>query len=100
VVIIPIASKHNAYAASLDKKFKANGLRSCVDLRREKVGYKIRDSEIHKIPLILIVGDKEVTRGTASLRIHTEGDKGEIGIDEFLEKINEMIKTKSLDFNL
>lgn len=101
VVIIPIASKHNDYAVSLDKKFKANGLRSCVDLRREKVGYKVRDSEIHKIPLILIVGDKEMTRGdTASLRIHTEGDKGEIGIDEFLEKINEMIKTKSLDFNL
>lgn len=100
VVIIPIASRHTDYAASLDKKLRENGLRSYVDLRSEKMGYKVRDAEIHKIPLILIVGDKEVSRGKASLRIHTLGDRGEIGIDEFLEKIKEMVKTKSLSFKL
>lgn len=100
VVVIPIASRHNDYAASLDKEFKKNGLRSYADLRREKMGYKVRDAETHKIPLILIVGDKEVSRATASLRIHTVGDKGEISIDELLEKIKEMVKTKSLSVNL
>ena len=100
VIIIPIADRHNDYASTLDKKFKENGLRSQIDLRREKVGYKIRDAEIQKIPILLIVGDKEVTRGTASLRIHTIGDRGEIMIDEFLEKLKEMSKNKSLTVNL
>ena len=100
VIIIPIADRHNDYASTLDKKFKENGLRSQIDLRREKVGYKIRDAEIQKIPILLIVGDKEVTQGTASLRIHTIGDRGEIIIDEFLEKLKEMSKNKSLTVNL
>lgn len=99
VVIIPIASRHNDYATSVDKKCKERGVRSFADLRREKMGYKVRDAETQKIPLILIVGDKEVSRSTASLRIHTIGDKGEIGIDEFLKKVKEMVKTKSSSFN-
>jgi threonyl-tRNA synthetase len=100
VIIIPVAERHNDYATSLDKTFKENGLRSQVDLRREKIGYKIRDAEIHKIPLILVVGDKEVTKGTASLRVHTKGDKGEVVVNEFLEKVKELDKNKYLIVNL
>ncbi len=100
VVVLPIADRHNDYASSLDKKFKENGIRSLVDLRREKVGYKIRDAETQKIPVILVVGDKEVSQGKASLRIHTVGDQGQIDPDEFLEKIKEMVKTKILSFNI
>lgn len=100
MIIIPVAERHNDYATSLDKTFKENGLRSQVDLRREKVGYKIRDAEIHKIPLILVVGDKEVTKGTASLRVHTKGDKGEVVVNEFLEKVKELNENKCLIVNL
>jgi threonyl-tRNA synthetase len=100
VVILPIADRHNDYANSLDKTLKENGLRSKVDLRREKVGYKIRDAEIHKIPFLLIVGDKEVKNSTASLRVHTVGDKGEADVNEFLEKVKELDKNKSLIINL
>ncbi len=100
VIIIPVAERHNDYATSLDKTFKENGLRSRVDLRREKIGYKIRDAEIHKIPLILVVGDKEVTKGTASLRVHTKGDKGEVVVNEFLEKVKELNENKYLIVNL
>ncbi len=100
VIIIPVAERHNDYAISLDKKFKENGLRSHADLRREKISYKIRDAEMHKIPLILIVGDKEVTQGTASLRIHTKGDRGEVVINEFLEKVKELDKNRNLTVNL
>ena len=100
VVILPIADRHNDYAGSLDKTLKENGLRSKVDLRREKVGYKIRDAEIHKIPFLLIVGDKEVKNSTASLRVHTVGDKGEVDVNEFLEKVRELDKNKSLSINL
>lgn len=96
VAIIPIADRHNEYAKSLDNKIKENWLRSFVDARREKVGYKIRDAETHKIPLILIVGDKEVERKTASLRIHTQGDQGEIEVNDFLAKVKDLIKNKSL----
>lgn len=100
MIIIPVAERHNDYATSLDKTFKENGLRSHVDLRREKVGYKIRDAEIHKIPLILVVGDKEVTKGTVSLRVHTKGDKGEVVVNEFLEKVKELNENKCLIVNL
>lgn len=100
MIIIPVAERHNDYATSLDKTFKENGLRSQVDLRREKVGYKIRDAEIHKIPLILVVGDKEVTKGTVSLRVHTKGDKGEVVVNEFLEKVKELNENKYLIVNL
>jgi threonyl-tRNA synthetase len=100
VIIIPVAERHDDYANSLDKKFKENGLRSHADLRREKIGYKIRDAEVHKIPLILVVGDKEVTKGTASLRVHTKGDRGEVAVNEFLEKVKELDKNKSLTVDL
>ncbi len=100
VIIIPVAERHDDYATSLDKKFKENGLRSHADLRREKIGYKIRDAEVHKIPLILVVGDKEVTKGTASLRVHTKGDKGEVVVNEFLEKVKELDKNKQSIVNI
>ena len=100
VIIIPVAERHSDYATSLDKKFKENGLRSHADLRREKIGYKIRDAEVHKIPLILVVGDKEVTKGTASLRVHTKGDRGEVVVNEFLVKVKELDKNKYLAVNL
>jgi len=100
VIIIPVAERHNDYAISLDKTFKENGLRSHADLRREKIGYKIRDAEMHKIPLILVVGDKEVNKGTASLRVHTKGDRGEVVVNEFLEKVKELDKNRLLTVNL
>ncbi|MEA2006050.1 MAG: threonine--tRNA ligase [Acidobacteriota bacterium] len=99
VVILPIADRHNNYAEKLDGIFREEGIRSFVDLRREKVGYKIREAENQQIPLILIVGDREVERQTISLRVHTKGDVGEISLNDFLEKTKELIKNKSLSVN-
>jgi threonyl-tRNA synthetase len=100
VVVIPIADRHAEYARSLEARFKENRMRCFVDSRREKMGYKIRDAETQKIPLILIVGDREVESKTASLRIHTVGDKGTVDVNEFLEKVMELIKNKSLSIVL
>lgn len=100
VGILPIAERHHDYAVSLDRRFKEKGLRSRVDTRREKIGYKIRDAENQKIPLILVVGDKEAANGTASLRIHTQGDKGEVQVAEFLEKIIELNKNRCLTLTI
>jgi len=96
VVVLPIADRHETYAWELDTKLKANGLRSVVDTSREKVGKKIREAEVQKIPLVLVVGDKEVERRTASLRVHGQGDKGETDVARFIEKVKELDAQMSL----
>ncbi len=98
-VILPIAERHEAYARALDARLAAAGLRSSVDLSREKVGKKIRQAEVEKIPLILVVGDKEVERGSASLRVHGQGDKGEVDVARFLEQALAFNSQKSLIVN-
>jgi len=100
VAILPIADRHHEYAASLERTFREKGLRTVIDDSREKIGYKIREAEKNKIPLILVVGDKEMAEGTASLRVHTQGDKGQVLIPGFLEKVLEFIKNRSLELSL
>ncbi len=100
VTIIPIADRHNDYAESLFQNFRNEGMRAEVDRRREKMGYKIRDAETHKVPLILIVGDREVAQKKVSVRIHTLGDRGQMGVNEFLEKTWELIKNKAMKTEL
>jgi threonyl-tRNA synthetase len=99
VVVLPIADRHEAYALEIDGKLKDAGLRTQVDLSREKVNRKIREAEIQKVPLILIVGDREAANGTVSLRVHSAGDKGEVQVAGFLEKVGELVKNKSLVVN-
>jgi len=96
VAFLPIADRHNDYVKNLQNRFREEGLRTFVDLRREKIGYKVRDAEMHKIPLMCVVGDKEVSEQSVSLRIHGAGDKGKMGVNEFLEKVKDLIKNKSL----
>ncbi|OGD19805.1 MAG: threonine--tRNA ligase [Candidatus Aminicenantes bacterium RBG_13_59_9] len=96
VILLPIAERHHEYARSLEAMFRDRGLRSRVDESREKIGYKIRAAENQKIPLILVVGDKEVAAGTASLRVHGSGDKGSVNPAEFLEKALDLDKNKNL----
>jgi threonyl-tRNA synthetase len=98
-VVLPIAERHEEYARALDRRLQESGLRSTVDLSREKVGKKIREAEVQKVPLILVVGDKEVERGTASLRIHGQGDKGEVDLAAFIAKAQEFHRQKSLIVN-
>jgi threonyl-tRNA synthetase len=98
-VVLPIAERHEAYARSLEAKLQAAGLRAAVDVSREKVGKKIRQAEVEKVPLILVVGDKEAERGSVALRIHGQGDKGEIEFARFLERAVALDKQKALSVN-
>jgi threonyl-tRNA synthetase len=100
IAILPIADRHNDYAHILQSQFREEGLRTSVDLRREKVGYKIRDAEMQKIPLMCILGDKEVSERTVSLRIHGAGDMGKMDVNEFLEKVKDLVKNKALTVNI
>ena len=99
VMILPIAERHEDYARALETRLREGGLRAGVDLSREKVGKKIRGAELQKVPLILVVGDKEVEAGSAALRVHGQGDKGAVDVARFLEKAQEFDRLKSLVVN-
>ncbi len=96
VALLPLAERHHAYALSVEKELKEKGLRVQVDLSREKIGHKIREAETQKIPLMLIIGDKEAQRGTVSVRVHGHGDKGETSLEEFIKKAQHHDQNKSL----
>lgn len=96
IAILPISEKYHAYAKEVFLEMQENDIRGFVDERDEKIGKKIRDAEVKKIPFMLIVGDKEESEGSVSVRQHGEGDlgskkKGEF-IDYFQHKVAELIK--------
>jgi threonyl-tRNA synthetase len=96
VKVLPISDKHYAYAQNVYGRLLENDIRAELDDRNEKIGYKIREAQLQKIPYMLIVGDKEVEQGTVSLRSRKEGDVGAISLNEFIEKILKEIATKAL----
>ncbi len=84
-IILPISEKYTDYANEVLKTLKAGDMRGSIDDRDEKIGRKIRDAEVQKIPFMLIVGEKEEKSKEVSLRKHGEGDKGNYSIDRFIE---------------
>jgi threonyl-tRNA synthetase len=86
VVIIPITERQHEYAAEVRKLLHAEGIRVELDARSEKVGYKIREAQLQKIPYMLIIGDKEVQSRSVALRSREEGDLGPVTIESFLSK--------------
>lgn len=95
VAVIPVSEKFLDYAKKVEKKLKENDVFVELDERNEKIGYKIRDWETQKVPYMLIVGEKEETAGTVSVRKHGEGDKGAVDLKEFITDINTEIKNKT-----
>ena len=93
VKILPIADKHIGYARELLNKLEEAGLRVEVDEREEKIGYKIREAQLQKIPYMLIVGDKEVEANAVGVRSRKDGDIGQMSQEEFINKIQNEIKT-------
>ena len=85
-VVLPISDRHLDYAASIRERLRAAGLRADLDERQEKIGYKIREAQLQKIPYMLVVGDKEVAEGAVSVRSRSGGDLGPDGVDEFVRK--------------
>ena len=86
VKILPIADRHIDYANEIKEKLQSNGLRVEVDSRSEKIGYKIREAQLSKVPFMLIVGDKEVESNTVGVRKRGEGDIGAMSLEEFIKK--------------
>ena len=92
--ILPITDKHADYAHELKKKMFDLGLRVEVDARSEKIGYKIRESQVMKTPYTLVVGDQEVENGTAAVRKYGEKDSETMKVEDFIKYVQEKIATR------
>ncbi|MFL5591061.1 MAG: His/Gly/Thr/Pro-type tRNA ligase C-terminal domain-containing protein, partial [Ktedonobacteraceae bacterium] len=95
VMIIPIADRHLEYANKVMETLKAAGVRVEVDMRSERMNAKVRDAQMQKIPYMLVVGDKEVAENAVAVRLRTNENLGATPLASFVERITEIIKTKS-----
>ena len=93
-IVLPISEKYNDYAAEVVDYLTKHDVRVQIDDRNEKIGRKIRDNELKRIPFLLIVGEKEQNDHTVSLRVQGEGDKGSMTLDEFCNHVNDLVKAE------
>jgi threonyl-tRNA synthetase len=84
VAVLPIADRHADYARATVERLAAAGLRAELDERQEKIGYKIREAQLQKIPYMLVTGDREAAEGTVAVRTRAGGDQGARAVDEFI----------------
>ncbi|NPA32413.1 MAG: threonine--tRNA ligase [Aquificae bacterium] len=94
VIVIPIADRHHGYAREVLERLRSEGIRAEGDFREERMNAKIRDAELKKIPVILVVGDREMQSGTVSVRSKKEGNLGSMELSRFVEWIKEKIRNK------
>jgi threonyl-tRNA synthetase len=92
VAILPVSEKYNEYAQEVARQLEDHDIRIVVDERNEKIGRKIRDNELKKIPYMLIVGEKEAENNEVSVRKHGEGDKGSMKIFNFATLLNDEVE--------
>ena len=98
VVVLPISEKYNDYAHKVARQLSMSDVRAQVDDRNEKIGRKIRDNELKRIPYLLIVGEKEAEENKVSVRAQGEGDKGQMTISEFAAFMNDLV-AKEIEAN-
>ena len=96
VRVLPISEKFADYAEEVNKELKRNGILSTVDNRSEKIGYKIREARLQKLPYMLVVGAQEQETGKVSVRSRFAGDEGQKDLKDFISAICEEIRTKEI----
>lgn len=97
VKIVPISEKFHDYAQQLQQQLDSQGIRVEGDYRAEKMGYKIREAQLQKIPYMLVVGEKEQSEGNVSVRSRSEGDLGAMSVEAFTDMVRAKIATKERD---
>ena len=95
VKVLPVTDRAHEYAKGLNAQLCDANIRSEVDLRSEKLGYKIREAQLQKIPYMLVVGDRDMENGTVSVRTRAGEDLGAMSMDEFMNKCLMEIASKS-----
>ncbi len=97
VVLLPVATEQQKeYAKELVKKFKEYDIRAEVDLREEKLGYRLRDAQVQKIPYSIVIGDEEIKKNTVTYRLYAHKEQITVPFDEFIKQIKEEIDSKAL----
>jgi threonyl-tRNA synthetase len=96
-IVLPISDRHLEYAASVRDQLKAAGLRADLDERQEKIGYKIREAQLQKVPYMLVVGDREAAEGTVSVRTRKGGDQGSQALQLFIDRALVEIRERVVD---
>ncbi len=96
VRVLPISEKYHGYAKKVEAELKENGVRCSVDERAEKIGYKIREARLDRVPYLLVVGQKEEEEGLVSVRSRYLGDEGQKNLDTFVNDICKEIRTKEI----
>ena len=97
VEVLPISDKQLDYAKEVSVALRKCGIRAEVDMRQEKIGYKIREAQLEKVPYMLVIGEKEQAEGAVAVRSRKDGDKGTMPVQAFIDKALEEIKTKAKD---
>jgi threonyl-tRNA synthetase len=98
VVVLPLSEKYNEYAKSVLHTFEQQGVRGSIDLRNEKLGRKIRDNELKRVPYMVIVGEKEQQDGTVAVRPQGGGKQSVKTIQEFIDEVNAKVAEMTKDF--
>ena len=96
VRVLPISEKYADYAGKVEAELKKNGVLVTTDNRSEKIGFKIREARLNKVPYMLVVGQKEEEEGVVSVRSRFAGDEGQKALDEFIDQICKEIRTKEI----
>jgi len=94
--VIPVAERHQDYARSVAEQLRAHGLRAHVDDRNEKMGYKIREAQLQKVPYMLVVGDQEVAAGNVAVRHRRAGDLGAMKLEDLARRIAELSEQRAV----
>ena len=97
VMILPITDRTHEACIALKQRLDACGIRAEIDMRNEKIGFKIREAQLKKTPYMLVMGDKEVENDVVAVRSRKGGDLGTMGADEFIERVRDEIASKSID---
>ncbi|MDR2599374.1 MAG: threonine--tRNA ligase, partial [Oscillospiraceae bacterium] len=96
VIVMPITDRIHDYAENVAKSLEDTGLRVETDLRSEKIGFKIREAQMQKIPYMLVLGDKELENNVVTVRERKEGDIGAMSLDDLIKKLINEVKNRSL----
>ncbi len=96
VRVLPVSERFNDYGRTVEAELKSHGFRATMDNRPEKIGYKIREAQLEKIPYMLVVGDKEQTAGTVAVRERTAGDQGAVSVAELVARLTAEVKERRL----
>ncbi len=94
--IIPILEKHQDFANEIAEKLREQEVDVEIDARNEKIGYRIREAQLEKVPYMLVIGDKELENGAVAVRSRKEGDLGAMSVEDFIKKITEEIKSRAI----